>query len=108
MSFLVDPPLLVASGAVISKVAPDDRAARAAEHAVLATFLVMSIGLYFEAPFTRWLWRLCRARSGRDWMINSGVFRFDETAAGPRTHAMAVAIFATYPMWLRLGRRLAR
>ena len=105
MSFLVDPPMLVASGAAIERLAPDQRTARAAERAVVATFLVTSIGLYVEAPFTRWLWRMCRARSGRDWMINSGVFSFDETAAGARTHLLGAAIFATYPFWVKLGRR---
>ena len=107
MSFLVDPPMLVASGVGIGRLAPDERTARAAERVVLAAFLVTSVGLYVEAPFTRWLWQLCRARSGRDWMLNSGVFRFDERAAGPGTHALAAAIFATYPLWVRLGRRLA-
>lgn len=106
MSFLVDPPMLVASGAAIGVLAPDERTARAATRVVVATFLVTSVGLYVEAPFTRWLWRLCRARSGRDWMINSGVFRFDETAAGAGTHVLAAAIFATYPLWVRVGRRL--
>lgn len=106
MSFLADPPMLVASGVGIARLAPDEHSARVAERAVLAAFLVTSIGLYVEAPFTRWLWRLCRARSGRDWMLNSGVFSFDETAAGWGTHALAAAIFATYPLWVRVGRRL--
>ena len=107
MSFLADPPMLVASGVAIERVARDERTARVAGRAVVATFLVTSIGLYVEAPFTRWLWRLCRARSGRDWMLNSGVFSFDERAAGARTHLASAAIFATYPLWLRVGRKLA-
>jgi hypothetical protein len=106
MSFLVDPPLLVASGVAIERLVPDERAARAAERAVLATFFATSIGLYLEAPPTRWLWRLCRARSGRDWMLNSGVFHFDETRAGAGTHVLAGAIFSLYPSFIRAGRRL--
>jgi hypothetical protein len=106
VSFLVDPPLLVVSGVAIERLAPDERTARAAERAVLATFFATSVGLYLEAPATRWLWRLCRARSGRDWMWNSGVFHFDETRAGPGTHVLAAAIFALYPSFIRAGRRL--
>jgi hypothetical protein len=106
VSFLADPPLLVASGAAIEASDLSPRAKRAAEAGVLAVFLGTSIGLYLEAGFTRWLWRLCRARSGRDWMLNSGVFHFDPDRAGTGTHLLAVALFALYPLWLRLGRNL--
>ncbi len=51
---------------------------------------------------------MCRAASGRDWMLNSGVFKFDWKAAGPRTHKISAAIFATYPLWLWLGIRRGR
>lgn len=104
----MDPPLLVASGVAIERLVPDERTARAAQRAVLATFFATSIGLYVEAPPTRPLWRLCRARSGRDWMLNSGVFHFDETRAGVGTHVLAAAIFALYPSFVRVGRRLGR
>jgi hypothetical protein len=56
--------------------------------------------------WTKPIWRPVRARPGRDWMINSGVTRFDVAKAGPRTHKLAAAIFATYPVWaLWLGMR---
>ena len=106
MSFLVDPPLLVASGAVIGSTVPDDATARRLETGVLGVFLVTSIALYANARWVHWLARLCGARSGRDWMLNSGVFRFDADAAGIPTHAVSGAIFCTYPLWIRLGRRL--
>ena len=41
-------------------------------------------------------------------MLNSGVFRIDHRRAGARTHAIAALLFATYPVWLRLGERAAR
>lgn len=108
MSFLVDPPLLVAHGAAIGRLAPDERTRRAAEAAVLAVFVGTSVALYFDREWTRPLWEACGARTGRDWMLNSGVFSFDHEHPSRRTHAVAAALFATYPAWLRLGIRLGR
>jgi hypothetical protein len=106
VSFLVDPPLLVASGALIGSTAPDDATARRLETGVLGLFLVTSIALYANARWVHWLARLCGARSGRDWMLNSGVLHLDDTEAGIPTHAVSAVIFCTYPLWIRLGRRL--
>jgi hypothetical protein len=111
MSFLIDPALLYGSGRTYAAAAGDDRPA-AADAAVAATtmavFWGVSIGLYLDKPWTRPLWRACRAESGRDWMINSGVTRFDWRRAGPRTHVLSAAIFLTYPLWLWLGMRSRR
>jgi len=54
------------------------------------------------------VWRLCRADSGRDWMLNSGVLKLDHKHPSTRTHAVSAAIFATYPLWLWLGYRHGR
>src|SRR5438132_3702920 len=108
MSFLIDPPLLLASGAAIERIAPDDRLARVGEGAVLGVFLATSIGLYANASWTRWLWKACRADSGRDWMLNSGVTSFEHEKVGLATHVLAAGLFATYPLFMRAGRRLAR
>ena len=60
-----------------------------------------SISLYLDRRWTAPIWRACRARSGRDWMLNSGVFRFRLQAAPARTtHAVSALLFATYPLWL--------
>lgn len=107
MSFLVDPPMLVACGAA-SNLLPEDRARRLVRGAVLATFLGTSIALYANAPWTRWLWKLCRADSGRDWMINSGVTHFEHESPPAAVHVAAAAMFAAYPLWYRLGARLTR
>jgi len=108
MSFLVDPPMLVMTGAAIERLAPDERAASRASTAVLGTFLVTSGALYTNARWIRPFWEACRAETGRDWMLNSGVFGFDHRRAGWPTHLLSLLIFTTYPWWLRLGRRLAR
>jgi hypothetical protein len=106
MSFLIDPPWLYANGRALAQAAPERRRPLAA--ATLGVFLVTSISLYLDRGWTRPIWRLCRARSGRDWMLNSGVLRLDPERAGPRTHAVSALLFATYPFWLWLGLRNAR
>jgi hypothetical protein len=111
VSFLLDPPALYASGEAYARLAPEaqrERGARPFALAALALFWGVSVPLYLDARWTRPLWRLVRARSGRDWMLNSGVLRLDPGRAGPRTHALAAGIFATYPAWLALGYRRGR
>ena len=41
-------------------------------------------------------------------MINSGVTRFEHRNPKPAVHAAAIALFAAYPWWYRLGARLGR
>ncbi len=108
MSFLVDPPMLVAAGAAIERLAPNESTARRAEIAVLATVLGFNTALYLNAPGLRWLWGSVGATSGRDFMMNSGVFRFEHRNPRARTNVAAVGMFAVCPLWVRLGRRLAR
>jgi hypothetical protein len=110
MSFLIDPPWLYATGRAYGRLLPDEHrpAARALSNATAGVFLVTSISLYLDRPWTRRIWQACRAQSGRDWMLNSGVFRIDFRGAGRRTHAIAALLFLTYPWWLRLGEKRAR
>jgi hypothetical protein len=107
MSFLIDPPWLYATGDQIGR-RFDTPADTALAATTMAVFWGVSIGLYLDRPFTRPVWRMCRARSGRDWMLNSGVFKFDPDAAGPGTHAVAAGLFALYPVALALGLRHGR
>ena len=74
MSFLIDGPWLYANGRAIAR-ATDDPAPLAA--GTMAVFWGVSIPLYLNQRWTRPIWRACRASSGRDWMINSGVLRVD-------------------------------
>lgn len=108
MSFLIDPPLLIAAGAVIERLTSDEGVADALEIATVSTFVGASLGLYLNTEPTRWIWERCGAESGRDWMLNSGVFDLEHHDPSDRTHAAAAALFATYPLWPRLGRWLAR
>ena len=106
MSFLIDGPLLVGTGAAIGKIANDEDSAKRLEQLTIAGFLATSVSLYMNAPWTRWIADMCKAESGRDWMINSGVFKFEHEKVSGRTHMLSAAMFATYPLWLHLGRKL--
>jgi hypothetical protein len=111
MSFLLDPPLLFASGVLIERALPPERR-DVAEAATLGVFFGGSFGLYNNVPGLGLLWRPFRARNGRDFMWNSGVFGVNTTPEnGTREwplHAAAGGIFATYPFFLKLGRKLGR
>ena len=104
MSFLLDPPLLMASGALIERHVPSDRR-DVAEAAVLGIFFGGSFGLYNNVPGLGLLWRPFRALNGRDFMWNSGVFGVNTAKGGWPLHAAAAAIFATYPLFIKIGRR---
>jgi hypothetical protein len=111
MSFLIDPPLLYASGraySVATREAADPRRDAAVAAATMAVFWGVSVSLYQNRRWTKPIWWLCRAESGRDWMLNSGVLRLDWRKAGMLTHAISSAIFATYPYWLWRGLRGGR
>jgi hypothetical protein len=110
MSFLIDPPWLYATGRAYGRLMPDEQApvARVVSKATAGVFLATSISLYLNRPWTRRIWEACRAQDGRDWMLRSGVLPIDHRRAGPRTHAVAAALFATYPLWLVLGERRGR
>jgi len=109
MSFLIDPPWLYATGRAYGRLMPERTpAARAVHTATAGAFLATSISLYLNRPWTRPIWRACRAEDGRDWMLNSGVFHFDRRRVGWRTHVVSALLFATYPWWLWLGERAGR
>jgi hypothetical protein len=111
MSFLIDPPWLYATGRVYRSLLSERKAdsgtvPEAALGVATATvFLGVSISLYQDRGWTRPIWRACKAESGLDWMLNSGVFRFDWRKVSKRTDRVSTAIFVTYPLWLWLGMR---
>ena len=107
LSFLLDPPLLVAAGAAYQRAPLDERQARAVDRATVATFVGVSTLLYLRAPGLSLIWRPFGCADGRDFMLGSGIKSFAGHRAGPRTHLLAAAIFATYPAWLKLGRRVS-
>jgi hypothetical protein len=112
MSFLIDPPLLYSGGRTYERLTRNMEPSHTRDAAVGAAYMVVfwgiSIGLYLDQGWTKPVWKMCRAQSGRDWMLNSGVLRIGWRKAGPRTHKISAAIFATYPLWLLLGMRRRR
>jgi hypothetical protein len=108
---LIDPPWLYANGEAYARLAPESvqgRAAAALGAATIGFFWATSVSLYLNREWTRGIWEACRAEDGRDWMLNSGVFRFDHRRAGRGTHAVSALLFATYPLWLAVGYRRGR
>lgn len=109
MSFVIDPPLLVASGAAIEAVAGEDEAAaRRLRGGVVALFVLFSLALYANLPGLGLLWRPFGSRSGREFMLTSGLARVDERRIAPAQHAGALLLFLLYPLWVRLGAALVR
>lgn len=109
MSFVLDPPLLVASGAAIEAAAGDDEeTARRLRGGVVGLFVVVSLALYANAPGLGRLWRPFGSRSGREFMLTSGIAPVDERRIGPARHAAALSLFLLYPLWSRLGAALIR
>ena len=106
MSFLIDPPLLLASGAAYARAdAPRPELAGAATTAV---FWAAGAAFYRNHPLTVPISRLFGSRDGQDFMINSGVLGIRYRPRARRTHLAALAAFATYPAWFFLGWTLAR
>lgn len=64
--------------------------------------------MYANAPGLRPLWVPFGARSGREFMLTSGLARVNERSMTPARHALALSISLSYPLWLALGRALAR
>ncbi len=112
-SFLLDPPMLFGSGWLAARLTrrlrPGAREAvyRTLRVGTITVFWVTSVSLYLNLPWTERIWKMVRAESGRDWMLNSGVFSFDHEHASAKTHAVSAAILATYPMWFEAGARAA-
>jgi hypothetical protein len=111
MSFLLDPPLLVATGMAIERLVADEATADRLAGITIAGYLGVSVPLWLDtrARPLELLWRPFGSASARDFMVNSGLLRLPvPKPAGPGAHLLAAAVFATYPLALALGRRWGR
>lgn len=108
MSFLLDPPLLAASGAAAERAIEDEDLRRAVAVGTVATFVGVSLALYANAPGGRLIYGPFGARSGREFMLTSGLAEVDTERIGRARHAGALALFLLYPLWYLLGARAAR
>jgi hypothetical protein len=103
VSLLADPPLLFANGEAYARLASGPAPAAPVGAAVVGLFWSVSIPLYLNARWTRPLWPLLPGRDGRDFMVNFPGLRVNTRRAGRRMHAVAAAVFATYPLWFIAG-----
>jgi len=108
MSFLLDPPLLAASGAVTGAALPDGRPQQIAGAVTVGAFIGGSLALYMNVPQIVNRWPLFGSRSGREFMITSGIARINERKITKAQHAGALSLFALYPLWFELGRRVVK
>ena len=109
VSFLLDPPLLVGCGAVAEKLAGDKPQVRAVlRNLTVGGFIGGSLALYANVSAFADRWPLLGARSGREFMLTSGLARVDEGRITVGQHAAAISLFALYPIWYEVGRSLAR
>lgn len=111
MSFLLDPPLLVATGAAIERLVDDERTADRLGRLTLATYFGVSVPLWLDSDARplELFWKPFGSDGARDFMINSGVCHLPVPGRlRARHHLAAAAIFATYPLFLAAGRRLGR
>ncbi len=113
-SFLIDPFLLIMLGSLIVYASVRFLYKRSKYRGfifflsliTLAIFYICSVSLYLDLPWIGWMWRMCGAETGRDWMLNSGVFHLNYTTPAVHTHLIAGFLFTLYPLWLYLGIRL--
>lgn len=104
MSFVIDPPLLVASGAAIEAfVGEDEATARRARTGVVGLFVGVSLALYANLPGLGRIWRPFGSRSGREFMLTSGIAPVEESRISVAQHTAALSLFLLYPLWVRLG-----
>ncbi len=114
-SFLIDPFLLFADGLILALLWErywKGRRSRALPLGIaaliLAIFYSVSISLWFNLPWVDgFVHAMPPAETGRDWMLNSGVFTLDHRSRPSLAlQVFAAAFFASYLGWLALGARV--
>jgi hypothetical protein len=114
MTFLIDPPLLVAFALLSCWIGRKvQNRTNAPVGQILAWFslcviLFTSTSLYFNLEFMDWFWQPFYpiVTSGRDLMINTGLFSIESVDTAGLIDALAVFQIAIYPIWTHLGLRL--
>ena len=110
MSFMMDPLLLLGmgiAGAVLSakRLHKNFWFIYIFSALVLALFYGISVSLYVNMDFVRPMWEMMGAKSGLDWMLNSGVLHLNYSwpITDPKILGASILLFCTYPFWLYLG-----
>lgn len=110
MSFLLDPVLLIFCGIVIVWLG-NRWLFRLTRHSrkvlglvTICLFWFIAGSLYLNLGWFDWMWLWTgRAINGRDFMINSGLFRFEFVNTAGFIDLIGLFLFAIYPLWLYVG-----
>ncbi|TFG10238.1 hypothetical protein EU538_02620 [Candidatus Thorarchaeota archaeon] len=114
MTFLIDPPLLISFGVISYAIGAKltDRT-QLPVGSILAIFSTVTIiftssSLYLNLWYMDWFWTpfYPLVDSGRDLMINSGLFSFESVDTQGLIDFLALMQIALYPLWVFLGTRV--
>lgn len=110
MSFLIDPFLLILCGAIIVGLRNrllfrvTHRANEFLATMTLMIFWIVGGSLYLNMGWFDWMWQWTgQSVSGRDFMINSGIFQFEYVNTFGLVDNVALCLFLLYPAWLYCG-----
>lgn len=116
MTFLIDPALLIIFGYVSFVIgnALKGKTKFPVSNALvlfsLCTIIFTSSSLYLNLGYVDFFWLpfVPAVSSGRDLMINSGIFSFESINTAGLIDALAFLQIAIYPIWIYLGMKLYR
>ncbi len=116
MTFLIDPALLIIFGYVsfvIGNALKGKTKFPVSNALVLFSFCTIiftSSSLYLNLGYVDFFWLpfVPAVSSGRDLMINSGIFSFESINTAGLIDALAFLQIAIYPIWIYLGVKLYR
>jgi hypothetical protein len=107
MSLLVDPPALLADGESYARLMPESAQGRAATLTgalTVGVFWAAAAAFWFDHPLLGPVRKRLGYRSGREFMLRFPLpDRGRRRRRDPREDALAVGVFASYPLWWWLG-----
>lgn len=114
MTFLIDPPLLICFSIISLKIGDILRTrTKIPVGKILVVFslvviLFTSTSLYLNGWWLDWFWIPFQPAviSGRDLMINSGIFSFESVNTAGLIDLLAFIQIALYPVWSFLGAKI--
>ncbi len=116
MTFIMDPPLLLFLGYISLRIGDwaKTKTKLPIGNLLLVFFIVsmmfMSTSMYLDMWWMDWFWTPFQpyTTSGKDMMINSGLFSFESTNTVGLIDTLAAIQIAIYPVWLYIGTRIYR
>lgn len=114
MTFLIDPPLLMGLAMLSQYIGfkitsqKNRRAGQILAVFSLCTIMFTSTSLYLNMGYMDWFWIPFQpaVTSGRDLMINSGIFSFESQNTTGLIDALAAFQILLYPFWIYAGYKL--